>query len=276
MSLARLQKCLRQDQRHVSPFLMLGDPTPEISFQLAATCIEAGASMLELGIPFSDPCADGPAIQRACQRARQQGTSTQTAFAIIQRIHLAYPDVPMNLLVYGNLVHAWGCEAFCKAAAQAGASSLLVPDIGLEEGSALEQACQQFGLGRVHLLGPLTPIERIRLLDESGSGFLYLAAHQGITGSQSAATDSQTELLQRVAQHAQLPLCLGFGLSKAQQLSQAFRAGASLCVIGSHLARSIEAAVDNHGLQDAEIICKELLLAFQPLLQAAAQPPSIS
>ncbi len=156
MSLAKLRAKLTPGQRHVSPFLVLGDPTPKLCVELAVAAVGAGASMLELGFPYDDPCADGPAIVAAGRRARAAGTSTGVAIETMATIHRACPDAAFNLLVYGNLVHARGYQRFCDDVVAAGASSLLVPDIPLEECEALGDACRAAGLGLVQMVAPNT------------------------------------------------------------------------------------------------------------------------
>ena len=145
MSLALLNRALEERRGHLSPFLMLGDPDAELCEHLAVAAVRHGATMLELGIPYDDPCADGPAIQEACLRARRAGMTTDGALALLERLRAKLPDTPFNLLVYANLVHARGWERFCRDAAAAGASSLLCPDVPLEEDEELRAACAAAG-----------------------------------------------------------------------------------------------------------------------------------
>ena len=196
MSRARLRKRLRAG-RQVSPFLVLGDPTPALSLELAKAAVDAGADMLELGMPYGDPVADGPAIQAADVRALEGGTSTNEAIAILARIHDAHPQIPKNLLVYGNLVHARGFDRFCADVSQAGAASLLVPDIPLEESAPLKKACGRAQLGHVQLVGPLTDPDRLRRIDRLADAFLYLVAHQGVTGVGSRNFENVCALVSR-------------------------------------------------------------------------------
>jgi len=227
MSMHDLREALGRHSRHVCSFLILGDPNPDLSVRLAVTAVEQGVTMLELGMPFSDPCADGPAVQEACSRATAAGVSTAAALEILGEIHSRCPGVPKNLLVYGNLVHARGYRKFCKDAANAGASSLLVPDIPLEE------------FAHVQLIGPRTTTERLMAIDAVVDGFLYLAAHQGITGANMAAGEVRATLVGRVVGQVRNAVCLGFGLTRREDLSQAFDAGARMAVVGSRLARVI-------------------------------------
>ncbi|MCK5940527.1 MAG: tryptophan synthase subunit alpha, partial [Planctomycetes bacterium] len=219
MSFAELRRRLEGDARHVSPFLMLGDPDPDTSVALATSLVAAGATMLELGIPYADPSADGPAVQAAAMRARAAGVSTDSAFAVLRAIRAACPDTPCNLLVYGNLVHARGYDRFCRDAVAAGASSLLVPDIPLEEGAQLRAACREHGLGTVMLAGPRSPDVRLRALDEHSDAFVYLAGHQGVTGAKATADEARRALVERVRQVVQVPICVGFGLSSADHVA---------------------------------------------------------
>ncbi|MEM7203639.1 MAG: tryptophan synthase subunit alpha [Planctomycetota bacterium] len=250
MTLATLDAAFAAQPRHVSPFLVLGDPTPELSIELAVAAVAHGATMLELGMPYRDPCADGPAIQAAGDRALAAGVSTDVALGVLACIHERCPTVPKNLLIYGNLVHARGPDRFCRDAAEAGAASLLAPDIPLDEGAGLRGACAAHGLGHVLLVAPTTPEPRLQQLDAAATGFLYLAAYQGVTGAtapggstRGAAT--QTTPVGHIAAQVQRPVCLGFGLSSATDLQRAFAAGARLCVVGSHLARAIGGAWRN-------------------------------
>ena len=267
MSLSLLRTVLAPGTRHVSPFLMLGDPTPEVCVALCRELVMAGASMLELGLPYADPCADGAAVQAASLRARHAGVSTEQALATLARIRAACPDTPCNLLVYGNLIHARGYQRFCRDAARAGASSLLVPDMPLEEGLALRQAASRNALGNVLLLGPRTDAERVATIAANSDAFVYLAGHQGITGAHDLA-QGRAALIRRVRPHVAVPLCVGFGLSTAQQVAEVHQHGAELAVVGSHLLRVLALALQEQpDNRDHQIAMTRS--AFQQLLPAS-------
>lgn len=252
----------------VSPFLVLGDPTAELSLELAKTAVACGAGMIEIGFPYSDPVADGPAIQKADMRALEAGTSTSKAMALLGRIHDACPKTPLNLLVYANLVHARGLDRFCKEAADAGASSLLVPDACLEESAPFKKACRKAGLGHVQLVGPLTSPERLKRIDAAANSFIYLVAHQGVTGVRAGGFDDVEALVSRTAWQLQNPLCVGFGLSKPEQIRRVFQAGARLAVVGSYLANVIgECIARENGRGDR--LLAAFADAFTPLASAA-------
>lgn len=273
MSFALLQTALGRPRFHVSPFLVLGDPTPELSLALAVAAVREGASMLELGFPYGDPSADGLAIQAADARARAGGTSTGRALALLGRIREACPTTPLNLLVYGNLVHARGYRRFCAEAAEAGASSLLVPDIPVEEGGPLREASRKAGLGHVELVGPLTGPDRLRRLERAADAFLYVVAHQGVTGVRRGSFAPVASLARRTVAHARLPVCLGFGLSRAEHLERAFAVGVRIAVVGSFLARVIGEGWSEEPSDGGQRLVARFRRALRPLLAAGKPHP---
>ena len=192
--------------------------------------------------------------------------STGEALEILAAIHRAEPEVPLNLLVYGNLVHARGYERFCQDAVAAGAASLLVPDIPLDEASPLVAACSAAGLGHVEMVAPLTTPERLAAIDAVTDAFLYLAAHQGVTGADISADETRSALVSRIAPVVHNPVCLGFGLSSAANLAAAFGAGARMCVVGSHLVRTIEQTW-NDGKGKPSAVISALTACLEPLVQ---------
>ena len=268
MTLKALRSKLESEAASVSPFLMLGDPTPELCVELARIAVQLGAPMLEIGFPYSDPSADGPAIQRACQRAMAGGTSTDRAFELLARISKTCPGVPLNLLVYGNLAHARGFDRFCADAVAAGASSLLIPDVPLEECAPVREASVKHELGLVHLVAPGTPLDRLQAIDRDATAFLYLTAVQGVTGTDNPTDASVTRqaMVRRVALESDLrsPICVGFGLSTREDIQDVIRSGARIAVIGSHFARAIERGFDN-GAGQPEDVLNAFRSAAEPL-----------
>ena len=179
------------------------------------------------------------------------------------KVRARCPDAPFNLLVYGNLVHARGFNRFAKDAVAAGASTLLVPDIPLEECSELSEACRSAGLGIVQMVAPSTPPERIALLDAAANAFLYVTGHQGITGAETGPGGGVSPV-KRVRAVARNRICLGFGLTSADGVRTAFRDGASIAVVGSHLARVIEKSVRNGQKRTVP----DFIAAVEPLIAA--------
>lgn len=269
MSLVHLQEAFRAKKHHLSAFLVLGDPTLDVSFELAKKAIELGATMLEVGIAYGDPSADGPAIQKANLRAMAAEAHTEAAFGVMRRIHEAFPHVPMNLLVYGNLVHARGFERFVDEALAAGASSLLVPDILFEEGEELRAVCKAKGLGHAELAGPLTTPKRLARLAKTIDAYLYLVAFQGVTGARTGGGDAIGELVTRVSAGVDVPVCVGFGLSSGEQVGKVFDSGARVAVVGSYLANAIEAGVNAGPIGDGRHVVESFAKAFAPLAETA-------
>ncbi|MBI5851650.1 MAG: tryptophan synthase subunit alpha [Planctomycetes bacterium] len=264
MSAGLLQQELRSRARHLSAFFVLGDPTPRISLDVMLAAVDAGATMLELGLPYNAPCADGPAIQAASRRALAAGTTTDVALELVAILRDARPELPLNLLVYANLVHSRGPREFCRDFATAGASSLLVPDVLLEEGEELRAICLDHGLDSVQLVGPRTPTPRLAAIDAACTGFLYLAALQGVTGSDPDHAGETQGAMQRLREVCANPICLGFGLRSVDDVARAFASGARIAVVGSELARTIgEASASGRDPRDAVAArCRALAVAL--------------
>jgi tryptophan synthase alpha chain len=213
----------------LSVFLPIGWPSPAAFLRLCQIAVDRGAGALELGIPYSDPVADGPVLQAANREALEAGSTVDRCFALLAEAHTL--GVPMNLLVYGNLVHARG--AFCQDAARAGAASLLVPDIPLEESAELRARCRDAGIDHVSLVGPLTPPERLARIAVTTTGYLYLAGMQAITGTDG---DPAVDSIHRAVATAR-PVYVGFGLRRADHVRTVLRAGAASAIVGSALVR---------------------------------------
>lgn len=229
-----------QDKRAaLMPYLMGGFPDLETSRAIGDACIDAGADLLELGIPFSDPLADGPVIQAAGARALAAGATTDGVLAVCERLA---PRAPVVLMTYVNIVLARGVERFVGQAADAGAAGLIVPDVPLEESAELRAACDAAGLALVPLVAPTTPDERLARIGARARGFVYAVSVVGTTGEREGG--DATELLARVKAATDVPVALGFGISDAAQAAAAARAGADGVIVGSRLVREAAEADD--------------------------------
>jgi tryptophan synthase alpha chain len=206
--------------------------------ELAEAAARGGAGLFEIGIPFSDPLADGPTVQRAGQRALAGGMTTPRALELLAELRgrVAVPLVPMT---YAGPVMAYGEDRFCADAAAAGADGLIVPDVPADEGDELSAACAEHGLDLVPLLAPTSTDERIELACARAGGFVYLVSVAGTTGARERASDRVAGLIQRVRPHTSLPLLVGFGISTPGHAAAMLDAGADGVVIGS---RAIEVA----------------------------------
>ncbi len=200
--------------------------------ELAAAAVRGGATAIEIGIPYSDPLADGPTVQRAGQRARAGGMTTVRALELIAQLRqrVAVPLVPMT---YASPVMAHGETRFCADAAAAGANGLIVPDVPHDEASELLEGCRAAGLDLVPLLAPTSTEERIELACAGAGGFVYLVSVAGTTGARAGLSDRVAPLIARVRKHTALPLLVGFGISSPQAARAVMDAGADGVIIGS-------------------------------------------
>jgi tryptophan synthase alpha chain len=205
---------------------------------LAEAAVGAGAGLLEIGIPYSDPLADGPTVQRAAQRSLAGGMSTRRALEVVREVR-ARVDVPIVPMTYAAPVMAHGEGRFCADAAAAGADGLIVPDVPADEAGELLAGCAEHGLDLVPLLAPTSSDERIALACAQAGGFVYLVSVAGVTGARDRLSDRVAGLVERVRACTPLPLLIGFGISAPEHAAAALAAGADGVIIGS---RAIEVA----------------------------------
>ncbi|HEU4658985.1 MAG TPA: tryptophan synthase subunit alpha [Capillimicrobium sp.] len=221
------------------PYLMGGFPDLETSRAIGDACIDAGADLLELGIPFSDPLADGPVIQHAGTAALAAGATTDGVLAVCEQLA---PRAPVVLMTYVNIVLARGIERFVGQAAEVGAAGLIVPDVPLEESAELRAACDAAGLALVPLVAPTTPDDRLARIGAQARGFVYTVSVVGTTGEREGG--DATDLLRRVKAATDVPVALGFGISNPEQAAAAADAGADGVIVGSRLVREATEADD--------------------------------
>jgi tryptophan synthase alpha chain len=225
------------------PYFTLGFPDPHTSLEVVAAVAEAGADLIELGVPFSDPLADGPTIQRSTQTALAQGMSVRKCLDLTRSLRARGVSTPVLLMGYVNPILAYGIERFAADAAEAGADGLIVPDLPVEEAAPLEAACRRQGLALVYLVSPASTDERIRLVAEHSQGFLYLVSVLGVTGAREALSGGLEAFIQRVRRFTQQPLAVGFGISNAEQAAQIGRCADGV-IVGSALIAAVENAAD--------------------------------
>jgi tryptophan synthase alpha chain len=220
----------------VSIYLMADTDTADLAEAAAA----AGAGLFEIGIPYSDPLADGPTVQRAGQRSLRGGMTTARALQVLRDIR-ARVDAPLVPMTYAAPVMAYGEDRFCADAAAAGASGLIVPDVPADEAGELGAGCRAHGLDLVPLLAPTSADDRIALACAQAGGFVYLVSVAGVTGARERLSGRVTELARRVRVHTDLPLLVGFGISAPEHAIAALEAGADGVVIGSKAIEVAEA-----------------------------------
>lgn len=237
------------------PYLTLGDPTPSDSVELARRLVagepdreeSSGADALELGIPFSDPIADGPAIQASTQRALSSGTTPETALEVAAAIRSDHPDLPLGLLVYSNLVVHNGVDEFFERIADAGFDSVLVADVPALESAPFHHAASQAGLDFVMIVPPNASEATVRTAAERSSGYIYVVTRDGPTGEGRAARSGDTPHLDQLRELGAPPSLVGFGVSEPEHVREALDAGANGAISGSAVARRIEAHPDDRG-----------------------------
>ncbi len=218
------------DRAVLIPFFVLGDPDPQTSLELIKTAIDAGADILELGIPFSDPIADGPTIQKADIRALEQNIDCQQAFELIRQIK-TYHDIPIGLLMYYNLICHYGPEKFYRDAAAAGVNSVLVADLCVDEDN---------GLDSVYMVTPNTSRQRREEITRLCTGFIYTVSLLGVTGVRSELSTQVVPLIKSLKQQTDVPICVGFGVSTPQHARDLADAGADGVIVGSAVVSIIE------------------------------------
>jgi tryptophan synthase alpha chain len=220
----------------VSIYLMADTDTAD----LAEAAVGAGAGLLEIGIPYSDPLADGPTVQRAGQRSLGRGMTTTKALDVLGDVR-ARVDVPLVPMTYAAPVMAYGERRFCADAAAAGASGLIVPDVPADEAGDLAEGCREHGLDLVPLLAPTSSDARIALACAQAGGFVYLVSVAGVTGARERLSDRVVGLAERVRAHTDLPLLVGFGISAPEHAVSALASGVDGVVIGSKAIEVAEA-----------------------------------
>jgi tryptophan synthase alpha chain len=214
------------------PFVVAGDPEFDTSLEIVKTLVENGADALEIGFAFSDPIADGPTVQDADVRALNSGMTTDKGFEFIRRIR-EFTSIPIGLLVYYNLIYKRGIDLFYKQAHENGLNAILSADLPPEEASDAVKAARTYGVNQIFLAAQTTTNERLKTISEFSSGFTYLVSVMGVTGARSEVKTSTVDLIKRIRAHNDLPLMVGFGISKPSHVKEVIKAGAEGAIVGS-------------------------------------------
>ena len=223
------------------PYMMGGFPNLKASTAIGLACADAGADVIELGVPFSDPLADGPVIHAAGTRALATGATLHGVLDVAARLS---ERVPVVLMCYANLLYARGVQRFAHELAATGAGGLIVPDLPLEEAVGVRAACDAAGLALVPLIAPTTPEDRLTAIVEQARGFVYAVSVTGTTGERAGLEGALAQLLARAKAHSPVPVAVGFGISTPDQAAGAAAAGADGVIVGSRLVRAATEAAD--------------------------------
>jgi tryptophan synthase alpha chain len=220
-------------------YLTVGDPDISTTREIALAAIDAGADVLELGVPFSDPLADGPVIQRASERAVKNGTSLSDVLALSADVRHQRPDAGLIIFSYFNPVLRYGLDRFCSAAKQTGVDGVLITDMIVEEADEYLSHLHRYQLAPVFLAAPTSPDERLQRIAEACEGFVYAISRTGITGAQKKLTSDAEQLVNRLRKFTDLPIAVGFGISNAEHFATVSEF-ADAAVIGSAIVSLIE------------------------------------
>jgi tryptophan synthase alpha chain len=226
------------------PFFVTGDPDFDTSLAIIKKAIDAGADILELGIPFSDPIADGPTIQKADIRSLKSGMNVAKALEFIRKVK-QYKDIPIGLLMYYNLVYQYGVEKFFADFYRAGVNSVLIADLSIDDADEIAPAAHSAGLDTVFMVTPVTKTERMKVIASKTTGFIYTVSVLGVTGSREELSDAVEELVAQLKKLTSVPVCVGFGISKPEHAAAIAGAGADGVIIGSKIVSLIEENLNN-------------------------------
>ncbi len=254
--MSRIEACFNaikeRNKKALIPFITAGDPSPELTVSLMHEIVSAGADIIELGVPFSDPMADGPVIQRASERALAKGTNTDNVFSIVTEFRTKNETTPIILMGYLNPIEVMGYEIFAEKATKAGVDGLIIVDLPPEESEELLTAIKPYGLNQIFLISPTTQDERLDKICEVASGFLYYVSLKGVTGSSQLDIEAVDKKLKQIRSKTTLPLGVGFGIRDAQ-VAEAVGRISDAVVVGSALVERIADHSENSENMKKEI-----------------------
>jgi len=228
----------RSGHKALITYLTVGYPSIKTTLEIVPMIASSGCDLVELGIPFSDPLADGTTIQKASYQALKQGVTPELCLEVASKLRTK-TDVPLVFMTYFNPVLSYGLNAFCRDCAEAGISGLIIPDLPPEEGTGLESASLKHGLDLIYLLAPTSTDERIDIVAARSKGFIYLVSMTGVTGSRDKLPQGLESFVSRVRQRTSLPLCVGFGISNAAQARRVAKVADGV-IVGSRLIQLLE------------------------------------
>ena len=260
---ARFEALRKAKRKALIPYITAGDPSPALTVPLMRALVEAGADILELGVPFSDPMADGPVVQRSGERALKQGVSLKDVLGLVRDFRHHNSQTPLVLMGYANPIEAMGTEKFMAAAKDAGVDGVIVVDYPPEECEQFAALARQAGIDPIFLLAPTSTEQRVQEVARVGGGFLYYVSLRGVTGAGHIDLADVAAQIPRIRAATQLPIGVGFGIRDAESARRVAQA-ADAVVIGSRVIQEIETA----GPEQAVARVKALLRPIREALDA--------
>jgi len=242
------------------PFIMAGDPNIEITSEIILKLLENGADLIELGIPYSDPLADGPVIQVAASRALKSGTSLRKVIKLLESLK-GKLNIPIVLFSYLNPLLCFGFEKFCEMSSNAGVSGLIVPDLPLEEAYKFSNIVSNHSMDLILLVAPTTPLERMKQISKNTKGFTYLVSVTGVTGERNKMENRVENLIAKLKDVNSNPIAVGFGISTPEHVNKVREWGADGVIIGSAFVKRISSSSEKDVVDHVGEFCKEMRLA---------------
>ena len=236
---AAFARLRRQNGKALIAYLTVGFPSVGALPQIVHTLVEEGVDLIELGVPFSDPLADGPTIQAASQWALKQGVTVKRVFESVETLRRRHKDLPLVLMRYYNPVSRFGVKQFCRTAARVQADGLIVPDLPPEEAKELLGSARPAGLDTIFLAAPTSPASRLKQIARCSSGFIYYVSLTGVTGARAALPEQIQSHVRSIKRMTSLPVCVGFGISRPDQVRRVVQAADGV-IIGSALLNVIK------------------------------------
>nr|WP_315469063.1 tryptophan synthase subunit alpha [uncultured Undibacterium sp.] len=263
--MSRIQACLAalaaQNKKGLIPFITAGDPDPELTLPLMHALVEGGADIIELGVPFSDPMADGPVIQRASERALLKGVGLRDVLGMVKQFRTTNETTPIVLMGYANPIERMGQEQFIHAASEAGVDGVLVVDYPPEECEYFAENMHKNGMDTIFLLAPTSTDERIAQVGKIATGYVYYVSLKGVTGSGALDLDAVAAMIPRIKRHVNVPVGVGFGIRDAET-AKAIASVSDAVVIGSRIIQELENTPREHAVAAVQSFITEIRSAL--------------
>jgi tryptophan synthase alpha chain len=257
----RFQELRSRGQCALIPFIVAGDPNLEATAEALRVLDRSGADLIELGVPYSDPLADGPVIQAAATRSLQRGTRLERVLELVEAVN-PYLRTPIILFTYYNPILNRGVKQFLEQIARAGVKGVVIPDLPMDEASEVLNLASEIGIDLTLLVAPTSSLERIRAIAQKSQGFIYLVSVTGVTGMRTQVQNRVKDLLVQIREVTDKPIGIGFGISDSEQARQVKDWGADAVIVGSAFVKRLAMDSPTEGLKAVEALCRELKSAI--------------